>query len=95
MAVNRIIDQLEHQAALYPEGGSQGLTRLTTQIKTNHGRTTATLSALALAGLATALILIPAAKHAIPLLAPIAASLLLLTSLIILWRNLITPPKAD
>ncbi len=96
VAVTRIIDQLEHQAALYPEGGSQGLTRLTTQIRMNHGRTTAALSALALAGLATALILIPpAATAAVPLLAPIAASLLLLTSLIILWRNLIAPPKAD
>ncbi|MBK1619668.1 ubiquinone biosynthesis regulatory protein kinase UbiB [Lamprobacter modestohalophilus] len=96
VAVTRIIDQLEHQAALYPAGGSQGLTRLTTQIKTNHGRTTATLSAIALAGLATALILIPpAATATMPLLAPIAASLLLLTSLIILWRNLIAPPKAE
>jgi hypothetical protein len=96
VAVTRIIDQLEHQAALYPVGGNQGLTRLTTQIKTNHSRATATLSAIALAGLATALILIPpAATATIPLLAPVAASLLLLTSLIILWRNLIAPSKPD
>jgi ubiquinone biosynthesis protein len=96
VAITRIIDQLEHQAALYPAGGSQGLTRLTTQIRTNHGRTTAAFSAIALAGLATALILTPpAATAAIPLLAPIAASLMLLTSLIILWRNLIRLPKLD
>jgi len=93
VAVTRIIDQLEHQAALYPAGGNQGLTRLSTEIKTQQGRATAALSAIGLAGLATALILLPPAVTAMPLLAPIAASLLLFMSLIILWRHLIAPSK--
>jgi ubiquinone biosynthesis protein len=94
VAVNRIIDQLEHQAALYPEGGSRGLTALTTQVKTNHARTAATLTALILAGLATALILIPLPGAPIPLLAPGAAIVMLLTSLVILWRHLLASKES-
>jgi ubiquinone biosynthesis protein len=91
VAVSRIIDQLDHQSALYPEGGNQGLTRLATEVKANQRRTLATLSALALAGLATALILAPTGESgSTPLLAPIAASALLITSVVILWRHLIT-----
>jgi ubiquinone biosynthesis protein len=92
VAVTRIIDQLEHQAAIYPKGGSQGLTTLTQEIKLNQGRTTATVSALVLAGLATALILVPAPQaSSFPLLAPITAAVFLLASLMILWRQLIAP----
>ena len=92
IAVTRIIDQLEHQAAVYPSGGSEGLTKLTKQVSTSQGRTIGTITALALAGLATTLILIaPSESSSVPLLAPVAASLLLLASLIILWRHLIAP----
>jgi ubiquinone biosynthesis protein len=92
VAVTRIIDQLEHQAAIYPAGGSAGLTALTEEVRLNQGRTAATISALTLAGFATALILVPSSQtSSLPLLAPIAAVLLLLTSLLILWRQLIAP----
>jgi len=82
---------MEHRAAIYPEGGSQGLTQLSSEVKAGQRRTSATLAALALAGLATALILAPQPRSdGMALLAPIAASLLLLTSVVILWRNLVS-----
>ncbi len=95
VAVTRIIDQLEHQAALYPEGGHQGFSALSTDLRRAERRTGATLVAIVLAALGSALILVPQPDaQSWPLLAPIAASTLLLTSLAIVWRLLLFPGRS-
>jgi len=94
VAVSRIIDHLDRQAAGRPDSPAAELTAIRTELKQNNQRTLATLAALGLAGCATALLLAaPTAVSAIPLLAPTVAGVLVVTSLLLLWRALLTPSR--
>jgi len=94
VAVSRIVDHLDRQAAGRPDSPAAELTAIRTELKQNNQRTLATLAALGLAGCATALLLAaPTAVSAIPLLAPTVAGVLVVTSLLLLWRALLTPSR--
>ena len=90
IAMTRIVDQLEHQATLYPEGGNAGLRGLRAELRANNQRLLAAVSALVLAALATALLLTPALLSAsVPAAAAAGAAVLLGASLTLLWRGVL------
>jgi ubiquinone biosynthesis protein len=90
IALTRIIDQLEHEAALYPEGSNRGFAELGAQIRDSERRSSSVLIAIVLATLGTTLLLLPPPEILPwPLVAPIAASAMFVTSLAIFWRLLI------
>jgi hypothetical protein len=89
----RIVDHLDQQATLHLNSPPADVQDIRTELKSNNRRTLATLAAVALAGLATALLLLPQSVTALPLLAPAVAALLILTSLALLWRALLAPAR--
>ncbi|MBK1704800.1 ubiquinone biosynthesis regulatory protein kinase UbiB [Halochromatium glycolicum] len=90
IALTRIIDQLEHEAALYPEGSNRSFAELGAQIRDSERRSSSVLIAIVLATLGTTLLLLPPPEILPwPLVAPIAASAMFVTSLAIFWRLLI------
>ncbi|MGB5833949.1 MAG: ubiquinone biosynthesis regulatory protein kinase UbiB [Thiohalocapsa sp.] len=93
VAAARIVDHLDRQAALHPDSPPADLQAIRTELRTNNRRSLATLASLGLAGCATALVLFPAQAPAIPLLAPVAAALLFLVSLALLWRALLASTR--
>jgi ubiquinone biosynthesis protein len=92
-AVTRLIDHLDRQANLRPDSPAADLQAIRGALKQNNQRTLATLAALILAGLATALLVLPQSAPALPLLAPGLAALLILASLALLWRALLAPTR--
>ena len=93
VAVTRIVDHLDRQAALQPDSPAADLQAIRGELRHNNQRTLATLAAVVLAVCATLLLLSPTALPTIPLLAPIAAGVLILSSLLLLWRALIAPAR--
>jgi len=91
VAIMRIVDHLDQQATLHLNSPSTDVQDVRNELKSNNRRTLATLSAVALAGLATALLLVPQPPSTMPLLVPTAAVLLLVASLALLWRGLLAP----
>ncbi|MGD8207702.1 MAG: ubiquinone biosynthesis regulatory protein kinase UbiB [Thiohalocapsa sp.] len=86
VAVSRIIDQLDRQGTLHPDGQSAELQALRTELRNNHRRTLAVLAALGFAGCATALLIAEPQTPAAPLASTAAAGIMLLASLALLWR---------
>jgi hypothetical protein len=84
--VSRIIDQLDRQGTLHPDGQSAELQALRTELRNNHRRTLAVLAALGFAGCATALLIAEPQTPAAPLASTAAAGIMLLASLALLWR---------
>jgi ubiquinone biosynthesis protein len=91
VAIMRIVDHLDQQATLHINSPSTDMQDVCNELKSNNRRTLATLSAVAFAGLAAALLLVPQPASTMPLLAPTAAVLLLVASLALLWRGLLAP----
>jgi peptidoglycan/LPS O-acetylase OafA/YrhL len=91
--VTRLIDHLDRQANLRPDSPAADLQAIRGALKQNNQRTLATLAALILAGLVTALLVLPQSAPALPLLAPGLAALLILASLALLWRALLAPSR--
>jgi hypothetical protein len=89
----RIVDHLDQQATLHLNSPPADVQDIRTELKSNNRRTLATLAAVALAGLATALLLLPQPPSTIPLLAPAASALLIVASLALLWRGLLAPTR--
>jgi ubiquinone biosynthesis protein len=92
-AVTRLIDHMDRQTNLRPDSPAADLQAIRGELKQNNQRTLATLAAVALAGFATALLVLPQAMKTIPLLAPAAAAVLIITSLALLWRALLAPAR--
>ena len=92
-AVTRLIDHMDRQANLRPNSPASDLQAIRGELKRNNRRTLATLAAVGLAGFATALLVLPQSAPALPLLAPITAVVLIISSLTLLWRALLTPSR--
>jgi len=93
VAITRIVDHLDQQANLGLDGPSADVQDIRNELKSNNRRTLATLAAVALAGLATALLLVPQPPSTMPLVAPTAAAVLIVASLALLWRGLLAPSR--
>jgi len=93
LAVTRVIDQLEHHATSHPDSPSADLASIRAELRGNNQRTLATVAAVVLAALGSALLLLPAQTPALPLLPPLLALGLILASLALLWRALLAPPR--
>ena len=93
VAVTRIVDHLDRQAALQPDSPRSDLQAIRGELQNNNRRTLATLAAVGLAGCATALLVLPPTVSAMPLLGPGAAILLMLLSIALLWRALLAPAR--
>ncbi len=93
VAVTRIVDHLDRRAALQPDSPAADLQAIRSELKHNNQRMLATVAAVGLAGCATALLVLPSAAPAIPLLAPAVAAVLVLSSLLLLWRALLAPAR--
>ncbi len=88
VALLRILDQLERQATVNPDGATGDLKAIRNHIGDNNRRLLATFGGLGLAGLATAVLLFGEPRSDYPLLLPIMAGAMLLMSLALLWRAL-------
>ena len=88
VALTRIIDQLEAQAAIYPEGATGDLKAIRQNLGDNNRRLLATFGALGLAGFASALLLFGEPWADLPWLLPAAAGAMLAASFALFWRAL-------
>ena len=94
VAISRIVDHLDHQAAASPASPAADLQAIRAELRNNNRRTLATFAALITAGCATALMLVPADDAPLPSMPLlVGAMLLLLTSLALVWRALIVPRR--
>jgi ubiquinone biosynthesis protein len=93
VAITRIVDHLDRQAALQPDRPAADLQAIRSELQHNNRRTLATLAAVALAGCATALLLWPTTAAPIPLLVPTVAGVFILSSLLLLWRALLVTAR--
>ncbi|WP_295884156.1 ubiquinone biosynthesis regulatory protein kinase UbiB [uncultured Thiohalocapsa sp.] len=88
VALTRIIDQLEAQAAIYPEGATGDLKAIRQNLGDNNRRLLATFGALGLAGFASAILLFGEPWAELPWLLPAAAGGMLVMSFALFWRAL-------
>lgn len=88
VALTRIIDQLERQAAIYPDGATGDLKAIRRNLGDNNRRLLATFGALGLAGFASAVLLFGEPWAELPWLLPAAAGAMLLMSFVLFWRAL-------
>ncbi len=89
IALSRIIDQLERQAALYPDGAAGDIKAIRGNLGDNNRRLLGTFSALGLAGLASAILLFGQPWAELPWLVPAAAGAMLLMSAALFWWALV------
>jgi len=88
IALLRILDQLDRQATVNPDGATGDLKAIRNHIGDNNRRLLATFGALGLAGFATAILLFGEPWSDYPLLLPIMAGAMLAMSVALLWRSL-------
>ena len=88
IALLRIVDQLERQATVYPDGAAGDLKAIRNHIGDNNHRLLATFGALCLAGFATAILLFGESWSEIPWLLAVVSGAMLLMSFALFWRGL-------
>jgi ubiquinone biosynthesis protein len=92
IALLRIVDQLERQAKLNPDGTTGDLKAIRRNLGDNNRRLLATFGALGLAGFATAILLFGEPREPLPWLLPAASAGMLLMSFLLFWRALFSEP---
>lgn len=93
-AASRLIEHFDRQANLHPNSPSVDLQDIQRALQASNRRLLSTLAASVLAICATVLLLLPAPEPRVPLLLPGVAVLLIITSLGLLWRALLSPYRA-
>jgi hypothetical protein len=89
----RIVNQLERQATIYPDGAAGDLKVIRRNLGDNNRRLLATFGALGLAGFASAILLFGEPWVELPWLLPSAAGAMLMMSLALFWRGLFSAER--
>ena len=94
VTIARIVEHLDQQATTRPHGPDNELRAIRAEIGRNNRRAAATLAAVGFAGCATVLLALPEPAHALPVLVPTIAIVLIGASLGLIWHGFFGTSRA-